>query len=188
MAQITQGTVSVSLGDQNISFNDASIDLSSVFPGSIFIITEQNQAVPYFIATVDNSSKTATLTGTYQATSNLTASYSITTSFTSPGSIAFPEKNDIQTATIVKQAIIRIQELLTVGGLNPQPLDNFAAVAIPGISDDASSGYSIGSHWLFDGIFYQLSDATNGSAQWIALNNDGASDAAIHDELAMNSL
>ncbi len=116
MTQLKTGTVDLISGSPNISFS-GSPDLSVVSIDDIFIVV--GELVPYEILSVNNIAKTGILKANYVGATLTGLSYSITSTKTSPDNIFYPEKTDIETATLVKLAILRVQELLTdnnVGG------------------------------------------------------------------------
>jgi len=110
MTQLIDGTISVTLGSQAVSFA-GSPDLSGIDRGHILLVADE--VPPYFIHSVDNVAKTAVIVGVYigEATASGLA-YSISTSATSPENIPYPEKNDIEIASIFKQSAERVQAIL----------------------------------------------------------------------------
>jgi len=44
--------------------------------------------------------------------------------------------------------------------------NNMTASAAPGVGNDSSDGYSVGSMWFYDGVLYILNDDTIGAAVW----------------------
>ena len=50
-------------------------------------------------------------------------------------------------------------------------LANYTTTVAPGVTNDASEGYSVGSEWLdtTGPTFYKCTDATIGAAVWIAI-------------------
>jgi len=128
MAQIKTGTVSVISSSPNLSFAGLP-DFSAVATGHIFIVT--GEVSPYKILSVDDGLKTIILDSPYIGLTQAGLSYSITTTRTSPDGIVFPEKNDIETATLVKLGMLKIQELLSDAGLG---LANQGDLHIPGLA------------------------------------------------------
>src|SRR3569623_2725705 len=56
------------------------------------------------------------------------------------------------------------------------PKDNFHATTAPGVSHDASAGYSIGSTWIdtvTDSV-YHCTEATVGAANWVDVTGGGS--------------
>lgn len=53
--------------------------------------------------------------------------------------------------------------------------NNYAATAAPGVNDDASAGYQVGSEWIYGTAIYKCVDATAGAASWQL--QEGGSDA-----------
>lgn len=51
--------------------------------------------------------------------------------------------------------------------------NSYSQAVDPGVNDDATKGFSIGSEWLNNttAVFYKCSDPTPGSAVWQALNS-----------------
>ncbi len=111
MSIITEGTVSVTIGSQDVTFA-GSPDLSGVAQGHIFIV--DNESSFHFIAAINNVDKSIVLSSRYNGpltTSGL--NYSIGTSSTTPENIEYPEGNDIEIISIFKESVLRIQALIT---------------------------------------------------------------------------
>ena len=47
---------------------------------------------------------------------------------------------------------------------------NFEAVAEPGVTDDTTEGYAVGSEWIYDERIWKCVDATEGAAVWKELD------------------
>lgn len=66
------------------------------------------------------------------------------------------------------------------------PKNNFNATTAPGVSDDASAGYSVGSAWIdtvTDSV-YHCADATIGAANWVTATSSGAAWGTITGTLS----
>lgn len=109
MSQYNSGTVTVTNGDATVTGVGTAF-LANVAAGDIFTIV--GSGVTYTIGSITNDTSLE-LTGNYTGTTASGQSYVIHTSFTSPDDIAYPEKNDIETATIVKRGINKIQDVFT---------------------------------------------------------------------------
>lgn len=113
MAQLKQ-TVSVTNASQTVT---AAGDLSAqIKANNIFMV--QGLSVPYTVAANSTYSAatgltTFTLTGAYQGTTDPAAAGVIVTDFTSPDLIPMLRQNDVGTASIFTQAMLKIQTLLS---------------------------------------------------------------------------
>lgn len=71
-----------------------------------------------------------------------------------------------------------------------EPLDNLAATAAPGVTDDAGNGYSIGSLWVdvTGDHAYLCVDATVGAAVWAQLDGSSSSASALPIDLGATDI
>lgn len=108
MAQYRTGTVSVTNGS-NIVTGEGTSWLSNVEPGDLFTVVGHN--FWYEVASVDSDTQ-LTLSANWPGEDQTGLGYAIATSFTPHFSIPYPEQGDIQTASLVKRAVMRIEQVV----------------------------------------------------------------------------
>lgn len=108
MSQYIDGTVTVTSGSAAV-VGSGTLFSSHVTAGDIFTIV--GSSVPYVVGSVTDDTH-LTLTANYAGTTASGASYAITTSFTPTLGLPYPEQQDLDTATIIKRAMLLIESLL----------------------------------------------------------------------------
>lgn len=106
--QYRTGTVTVTNGSNSV-VGASTAFLANVPVGSIFTVTASG--VPYFVAAVPDDTH-LTLSSVYGGSTAAGQSYSCTTSFTTNLQLPYPEASDIDTHTIVKRAMVKIDTIL----------------------------------------------------------------------------
>lgn len=106
MSQVTTGSVSVTSGSASI-VGSGTDWATSVTAGSIFTIA--SSGVPYVIGAVADDTH-ATLTSVYAGSTASGQAYRITTSFTPTRGLPYPEHGDLDTATILKRAMLILDQ------------------------------------------------------------------------------
>lgn len=119
MAQIKSGFASVTNGSATV-IGDEDCDWSDVESGHIFSL--QGSDNWYYVQSaqfvVDHWE--LTLAGQYEGDTAADQAYAITTSFSPGFNIPYPERGDVETASIVKRAILQIDsELGTLEARDP---------------------------------------------------------------------
>lgn len=109
MSQYKTGTISVTNGSQTVLGSGTSWS-GEISPGDILTIV--NDGVWYEVAAVTGNTS-LTLAANYAGTTGSAKTYAITRDFTTPDNIPYPEKGDIETASLMKRAILTIQAKLT---------------------------------------------------------------------------
>lgn len=73
----------------------------------------------------------------------------------------------------------------TIGGTAASILDNLGSTAAPTSNDDATQGYTVGSHWIdiANDIVYVCTDSTNGAAVWKLVS----ASSYIHNQVASSA-
>ena len=187
MAQYKDGVVAVTNGDATVTGTGTAF-LANVAIGDMFTI--KDSGVTYQVGYVTDDTHLE-LTAKYAGTDLAGLSYVIHTSFTSPDSIPYLEPNDVESHTISKRGINKIQDLIvelrsgpdptgtndigiagTQGfgvGICPGPLPAGMA-AMTGTTDPASDNY--GNYQFTDGsvmvwlpaFYYKMGTGSNGVA------------------------
>tara|TARA_R110000824_G_scaffold264052_1_gene452843 strand:+ start:204 stop:824 length:621 start_codon:yes stop_codon:yes gene_type:complete len=70
-------------------------------------------------------------------------------------------------------------------------LNNYSAIANPGVNDDSGAGYSVGSEWIntITGAVFKNVDASAGAAVWEQINLTGAAnEEAVTVDFAYNDI
>lgn len=70
-------------------------------------------------------------------------------------------------------------------------LNNYSAIANPGVNDDSGAGYSVGSEWIdtITGAVFKNVDASVGAAVWEQINLTGAAnEEAVSVDFAYNDV
>lgn len=114
MAQYTTGTVSVTNGSQTVTGSGTLFQTAALSAGDLFTVIDSN--VPYIIGSVDSETQ-VTLSANYAGATASGLSYAVHTSFTSNNGWPYPEKGDVETATILKRSLIDIDEFLILGSV-----------------------------------------------------------------------
>lgn len=109
--QIIGSTATFTNGSATVTDSNATFQTDGAAAGDF--ITVVDSGVSYEISVVDSETQ-LTLTANYAGTTtSADAFYVVYTDFTSPSNIPYINKGDIETASILKRAINRIQELFT---------------------------------------------------------------------------
>lgn len=109
MAQYRVGTVTVTNSDATVVGVGTSFN-AEVTAGDLFAIDSDNTI--YRVASITDDTNLE-LTANYAGTNSSGEAYSITRDFTAPDNLPLPVKGDVQTALIVNEAIVLIQQLFT---------------------------------------------------------------------------
>lgn len=116
MSQYRTGTVTVTNGSATVTGSGTSW-LTGVTVGSQFSLV--GSGVSYTVGAV-GSDTSITLTSSYAGSTASGQSYTITTSFTDNLELPYPERGDVDTATILKRALLLLDSLVGAGGLRWQ--------------------------------------------------------------------
>lgn len=106
--QYRTGTVTVQNGSA-IVVGSGTTWVGAVLPGMLFTVVETD--VPYYVASVQSNTQ-LTLSANYGGAGAAGQQYAISSSFSPAFNIPYPEQGDVETATTVKAAILRIEELV----------------------------------------------------------------------------
>ncbi len=106
--QYGTGTVNVANGS-NIVVGVGTLFVANVPVGSVF--SKNGSGVPYIVAQIDGDTQLRLASNYAGATENGIA-YRITTSFTPNHQLAYPEAQDIDTHTILKRSMVKIDTIL----------------------------------------------------------------------------
>lgn len=147
MAQYKTGTVSVTNGSQTVT-GSGTAWASEVAAGDIFTVVGTNTW--YEVGAVVSDTE-LTLAAEYAGSTQSGADYAITRDFTSPDNIPYPEQRDIETASLFKRAMLKVQELITSLGsaitdaidtheADPDPHDQYAFDSELGTAAYADTG------------------------------------------------
>ena len=104
MAQYNTGTVSISNGSPTVT-GVGTLFLANIAVGDIFTIVNDN--VWYEVASVDTDLQ-LTLSANYGRPDVVAGSYTIIRDFTANYDIPYPEKGDIEVASMLKRALVEI--------------------------------------------------------------------------------
>lgn len=123
MSQYTVGSVDVTNGSANIVGHGTSW-LANVTIGSLF--SALSSGVPYVVGNVVDDTH-ITLASPYAGTTASTISYALTTSYTPNLGLPYPEQGDVDTATVLKRAMILIDQdvavaNVTINGTSATPM------------------------------------------------------------------
>lgn len=108
MSQYREGTIDVTNNDQTIVGTDVDF-VSEVNPGDMLTVVGSN--VWYEVASITDATHLE-LSAMYAGATQTGQYYVILRDFTVDG-IPYPQQGDIETASIMKRAIFKIQELIT---------------------------------------------------------------------------
>ena len=111
MSQYKTGTVSVTNGSATIEGTGTAFNSGNVVAGDIFTVVGDNAW--YEVASVTDAD-TLVLTANYAGTTASGASYAITRDFTTNYGFPYPQKGDIETASLIKRAFEGIDTTLNV--------------------------------------------------------------------------
>lgn len=164
MAQYKTGTVSVSNGSATVT-GSGTLFSANVAAGDLFTIVGDNAW--YEVASVA-SNTSLTLSANYAGTTGSGYSYAISRDFTTRLELPYPQKGDIETASLIKRAFEQIDTETNIAKAN------FVATAAPTVNDDTGDGYTIGSWWVNTSSdeAYLCVDATAGAAVWTKISVD----------------
>ena len=164
MAQYKTGTVSVTNGSATVTGSGTSWS-GEIAAGDLFTIVGDNAW--YEVASV-GSNTSITLSANYAGTTGSGKSYAISRDFTTRLALPYPQKGDIETASIIKRAFEQIDTETNIATAN------YSATSAPTANDDSGDGYSIGSWWVnvTSDEAYLCVDATVGSAVWTKISVD----------------
>lgn len=164
MAQYKTGTVSVTNGSATVT-GSGTLWSGEIAAGDLFTIVGDNAW--YEVASV-GSNTSITLSANYAGTTGSGKSYAISRDFTTRLGLPYPQKGDIETASIIKRAFEQIDTETNIA------LANFGATAAPTVNDDTGDGYTIGSWWVNTSTdeAYLCVDATAGAAVWTKISVD----------------
>lgn len=159
MAQYQTGTVSVTNGSAVVTGSGTAWS-GEVAGGDIFTIVGDNTW--YEVASVDSATQ-ITLAANYAGTTGSGKNYAISRDFTDRLGLPYPQKGDIETASLIKRAFAQIDAQTNVAK------SEYAATTAPTVNDDADDGYTIGSQWVdtTNDEAYICVDATAGAAVWV---------------------
>lgn len=104
------GTVTVTNGSPTVT-GDGSQDFRTLTGGQLFSVA--GSGIAYTISVTPTAANTLTLAANYGGTTLSGQLYTVVQSFTSVFSIPYPDIGDVQTATILKRALMLIDQLLT---------------------------------------------------------------------------
>ncbi len=164
MAQYKTGTVSVTNGSATVT-GSGTLWSGEIAAGDLFTIVGDNAW--YEVASV-GSNTSITLSANYAGTTGSGQSYAISRDFTTRLGLPYPQKGDIETASIIKRAFEQIDTETNIATAN------YSATAAPTVNDDSADGYSIGSWWVnvTTDEAYLCVDATAGAAVWTKISVD----------------
>jgi hypothetical protein len=164
MAQYKIGGASVTNGSSTVT-GAGTLWSAEVSSGDIFTIVGDNAW--YEIGSV-GSNTSITLTSVYAGATAVGAQYTISRDFTTRLELPYPQKGDIETASLIKRAFEQIDSSTNIAK------SNFVATANPTVSDDTDDGYTIGSWWIntTSDEAYLCVDATAGAAVWTKISVD----------------
>ncbi|MDE2097816.1 MAG: hypothetical protein KGL39_11255 [Patescibacteria group bacterium] len=108
MSQYTTGTVSVTQGSNEV-VGLGTLFLSNIKQGGVFTIV--GSTIPYVVGQILDDTHFL-LTSNYAGATAAEQSYIVQTSFTPNYNLPYPEQHDIETATIVKRAMLAIDPVL----------------------------------------------------------------------------
>jgi hypothetical protein len=133
--------------------------------GDLFTIVGDNAW--YEVASV-GSNTSITLSANYAGTTGSGKSYAISRDFTTRLALPYPQKGDIETASIIKRAFEQIDTETNIATAN------YSATSAPTANDDSGDGYSIGSWWVnvTSDEAYLCVDSTVGAAVWTKISVD----------------
>lgn len=168
MAQYKTGTVSVTNGSQTVSGSGTSWS-SEIAAGDIF--TVQGDNAWYEVASVDSNTQ-ITLSANYAGTTGTGKVYAVTRDFTTRLGLPYPQKGDIETASLIKRAFEEIDSNASLA------TSNFSAMAAPTVNDDSADGYDVGSLWVdtTSDQAYICADNSSGAAVWLKISFTGTLD------------
>ena len=164
MAQYKTGTVSVTNGSATVT-GSGTLWSGEIAAGDLFTIVGDNAW--YEVASV-GSNTSITLSANYAGTTGSGKSYAISRDFTTRLALPYPQKGDIETASIIKRAFEQIDTETNIATAN------YSATSAPTANDDSGDGYSIGSWWVnvTSDEAYLCVDATVGAAVWTKISVD----------------
>jgi len=164
MAQYKTGTVSVTNGSATVT-GSGTLFSANVAAGDLFTIVGDNAW--YEVASVA-SNTSLTLSANYAGTTGSGKSYAISRDFTTRLELPYPQKGDIETASLIKRAFEQIDTETNIAKAN------FGATSAPTVNDDTGDGYTIGSWWVNTSTdeAYLCVDATAGAAVWTKISVD----------------
>lgn len=164
MAQYKTGTVTVTNGSSTVT-GSGTLFSGNVAAGDLFTVVGDNAW--YEVAAV-GSDTSLTLAANYAGTTGSGKSYAISRDFTTRLALPYPQKGDIETASLIKRAFEQIDSETNIAK------SNFVATANPTVSDDTDDGYTIGSWWIntTSDEAYLCVDATAGAAVWTKISVD----------------
>ena len=116
MSQYKAGTVAVTSGSASV-VGTGTQWLANISTGSVFTI--QGSKVPYVVGSITDDTH-LTLASNYAGLSASGAAYVVQTSFTPALSLPYVEQGDIETATILKRAMLIIDQLCLGAPQNSQ--------------------------------------------------------------------
>jgi len=164
MAQYKTGTVSVTNGSATVTGSGTSWS-GEIAAGDLFTIVGDNAW--YEVASI-GSNTSITLSANYAGTTGSGKSYAISRDFTTRLALPYPQKGDIETASIIKRAFEQIDTETNIATAN------YSATTAPTANDDSGDGYSIGSWWVnvTSDEAYLCVDSTVGAAVWTKISVD----------------
>lgn len=113
MAQYRTGSANLTNGSALVTGN-STLWSAEVSTGDIFTVVGQN--VWYEVASVDSNTQ-ITLSAVYAGSTVTSAAYAISRDFTSGLSLPYPQKGDIETASLIKRAFEIIDAQIAVQNL-----------------------------------------------------------------------
>lgn len=160
MAQYKTGTVSVTNGSPTVEGSGTTFTGGNVTAGDIFTVLGDNTW--YEVASVTDAD-TLVLAANYAGTTASGAAYTITRDFTTNNGYPYPQKGDIETASLIKRAFVQIDA--------DTSKKNNAATTAPTVNDDADDGYAVTSIWVdvTADEAYVCVDSTAGAAVWVQI-------------------
>ena len=183
MAQYKTGTVSVTNGSSTVT-GSGTLFSGNVAAGDLFTVVGDNAW--YEVASVA-SDTSLSLTANYAGTTGSGKSYAISRDFTTRLELPYPQKGDIETASLIKRAFEQIDTETNIAK------SNFVATAAPTANDDTGDGYTVGSWWVntTSDEAYLCVDATAGAAVWTKISVDIPSEIVAllaNQSVSMNDL
>lgn len=106
----SEGTIDVTNGSPTVTGTGTKF-IAEVKAGDIFI--RDGDIAIYYVASNPVSDTSLTLTGNYGGVTGTDLAYAVVRDFTTPDNIPFINRKDVETATIVKDAILKIQSVIT---------------------------------------------------------------------------